>query len=240
MLWRDDLFDWPSGGKVTTAKRTRLGAGWQVYNQIEAAGNLAGAPAGDLLARDGAGVLWSYLGKGDGTFATRIRIGPGWQIYNKLAAGSDVTGDGRSDLLATDTSGVLWLYKGTGSWSAPFTGRTRVGAGWQGYHQITAVGDVVGGAAGDLVARDTAGVLWLYQGNGAGNFTTRVRIGAGWNGFTHLVGGGDVTGDGRPDLIAYGPNGAAVYRATGSTTTPFAAQATNLYAGEGTKFNSVA
>ncbi|MFE0649978.1 hypothetical protein ACFVZH_15480, partial [Streptomyces sp. NPDC059534] len=48
VLWRDDLRDWPVGGQIVPAKRTRLGAGWQVYNQIEAAGNLAGAPAGDL------------------------------------------------------------------------------------------------------------------------------------------------------------------------------------------------
>ncbi|MFE0654150.1 hypothetical protein ACFVZH_36950, partial [Streptomyces sp. NPDC059534] len=48
VLWRDDLRDWPVGGQIAPAKRTRLGAGWQVYNQIEAAGNLAGAPAGDL------------------------------------------------------------------------------------------------------------------------------------------------------------------------------------------------
>ncbi|KUL55477.1 hypothetical protein ADL22_00880 [Streptomyces sp. NRRL F-4489] len=239
VLWRDDLFDWPSGSQINTAKRTKIGGGWQVYNRITAVGNVAGAPTGDLVARDGSGDLWLYLGKGDGTFATRVKVGGGWQIYDKLTGGGDLTGDGRPDLLATDTSGALWLYKGTGSASAPFATRVKVGGGWGIYNQITAVGNIAGGAAGDLVARDTSGVLWLYQGDGAGNFTARVRIGGGWNAFSHLAGAGDVTADGRPDLIAYGPNGTYVYRSTGSATAPFSRQTTTLYAGEGSTFNSV-
>ncbi|MFJ1812545.1 MULTISPECIES: FG-GAP repeat domain-containing protein [unclassified Streptomyces] len=240
VLWRDDLFDWLSGSRVTTAKRTRVGTGWQVYNQIEAAGNLAGTSPGDLVARDASGALWMYQGRGDGTFTTRVKVGTGWQIYKQITGGSDLTGDGRPDLLATDASGVLWLYKGTGSSSAPFSTRVRVGGGWQIYNQITAVGNIAGTTAGDLVARDASGVLWMYQGNGAGKFTARVRIGSGWNAFSHLVGAGDVTADGRPDLIAYGPNGTYVYRSTGSTTAPFNRLTTNLYAGEGTKFNNIA
>ncbi|MER6786951.1 VCBS repeat-containing protein [Streptomyces sp. NPDC000658] len=239
VLWRDDLFDWPSDGKVTTARRTRVGAGWQGYNQIEAVGNLAGSSTGDVVARDASGVLWMYQGKGDGAFATRVRVGGGWQIYKKITGGSDLTGDGRSDLLAADAAGVLWLYRGTGSSSAPFASRVRIGGGWQIYHQITAVGNVAGATAGDMVARDASGVLWLYQGNGAGKFTARVRVGSGWNAFSRIVGAGDVTADGRPDLIAYGPNGTYVYRSTGSTTAPFSRLTTNLYAGEGGKFNDV-
>ncbi|MEV6549829.1 VCBS repeat-containing protein [Streptomyces sp. NPDC051597] len=239
VLWRDDLFDWPSGGQVATAKRTKIGGGWQVYNQIEAAGNLAGAPTGDLVARDASGVLWLYLGNGDGNFSSRTKVGAGWQVYNKITGGSDLTGDGRPDLLATDTSGVLWLYKGTGTASAPFATRTKVGGGWQIYNHITAVGNIAGGAAGDLVARDASGVLWLYQGDGNGNFASRVRIGGGWNAFSHIVGSGDVTGDGRPDMVAYGPNGTYVYQSTGSATAPFTRQTTTLYAGEGGKFTNV-
>ncbi|MGW1544471.1 FG-GAP repeat domain-containing protein [Streptomyces sp. NPDC002309] len=106
--------------------------------------------------------------------------------------------------------------------------------------QITALGNIAGSAAGDLVARDTAGVLWLHQGNGAGGFVTRVKIGTGWNAFSQLVGAGDITGDGRPDLIAYGSGGTSVYRSTGTVTDPFSRQKTPLYAGEGTKFNSIA
>ncbi|MEU9865935.1 VCBS repeat-containing protein [Streptomyces sp. NPDC047971] len=239
VLWRDDLFDWP-GSQVATAKRTTVGTGWGIYNQIEATGNIGGAPVGDVVARDTAGVLWLHLGKGDGTFANRYKIGSDWGSYNKIAGGSDFTGDGKPDLLAVDTAGAPWLFKGTGSWSAPFAPRVSLGTGWGVYNQITATGNIAGGAAGDLVARDSAGVLWLHLGNGDGTFANRVKIGTGWGGYTHLVGAGDVTGDGRPDLIAYGPNGTHVHRATGSWSAPYSQQATTLYAGEGTKFNHVA
>ncbi|MFJ8081532.1 FG-GAP-like repeat-containing protein [Streptomyces sp. NPDC096205] len=240
VLWRDDLLDWPSGGQVTPAKRTKVATGWQIYNQIEAVGNIGGTSAGDVVARDASGVLWLYQGKGNGTFASRVKAGTGWQIYNKITGGSDLTGDGRSDVLATDTSGALWLYKGTGSATAPFTARVKVATGWQIYNQITALGDIAGTSAGDLVARDTSGVLWLYQGNGRGGFTGRIKVSTGWKGFSHLVGTADVTADGRPDLIGYGPNGTYVYRSTGSATTPFTRQTTGLYAGEGGKFNHIA
>ncbi|WP_399172936.1 FG-GAP repeat domain-containing protein [Streptomyces sp. PanSC19] len=55
-----------------------------------------------------------------------------------------------------------------------------------------------------LVARDTAGVLWLYLGKGDGTFTARTKIG-GWNAHQHLV--GDADRDGRPDLVGFGPQG---------------------------------
>ncbi|MFD9607809.1 FG-GAP repeat domain-containing protein [Streptomyces sp. NPDC059083] len=239
-LWRDDLFDWPVGGQAKPALRTRIGTGWGIYQQIEAVGDIAGTSHGDVLAVDGSGSLYQYLGRGDGTLSARVRIGGGWGGYKRLTGGSDLNGDGRSDLLATDASGVLWFYKGTGSATAPFAARVRVGGGWGVYNQITAVGNIAGASAGDLVARDTAGVLWLHLGYGNGTFAPRIRIGGGWGGFSQLVGAGDVTGDGRPDLIGYGSAGTYVYRSTGSTGAPFTRQPTSLYAGEGTKFNSVA
>ncbi|MGA5197679.1 FG-GAP repeat domain-containing protein [Streptomyces exfoliatus] len=239
VLWRDDLRDRPADGTPRSAQRTQAGYGWQTYKQVEAVGSIAGNEVGDLVAVDGAGALYHYLGKGDGTFTARQKVGTGWQIYNKLAGGSDLNGDGRADLVATDASGVLWFYKGTGSTTAPFAPRVRVGGGWQIYNHITALGNIAGTASGDLVARDTDGVLWLYQGNGTGGFAPRVKIGGGWNAFTQLVGAGDIDNDGRPDMIAYGSGGTYVYRSTGSVTAPFSRQTTTLYAGEGTKFNSV-
>ncbi|WP_426403832.1 FG-GAP repeat domain-containing protein [Streptomyces sp. R-07] len=239
VLWRDDLRDRPVNGQVKPAQRTKIGPGWQTYKQIEAVGNVGGGAVGDLIAVDGSGVQWLYLGKGDGTFATRVQVGTGWQIYNKLTGGSDLDGDGRSDLVATDSAGVLWFYKGTGDYKKPFAPRVRVGGGWQVYNHLTAVGNIAGTAAGDMVARDTSGVLWLYQGNGRGGFDPRVRIGGGWGAFSQLVGAGDLDNDGRPDLIAYGAGGTSVYRSTGVVTAPFSRQTTLLYSGEGTKFNNV-
>ncbi|MEW1699715.1 VCBS repeat-containing protein [Streptomyces sp. NPDC091278] len=241
-LWRDDLFDGPVDGQYKSAGRTAVGSGWQTYKHIEAVGNIGGAAHGDVVALDAGGDLWSHLAKGDGTFAPRTKIGFGWHIYDKIAGGSDLTGDGRPDLVATDRAGTAWLYKGTGDWAKPYTARVSLGRGWGVYNQITAVGNVAGAAAGDLVARDTGGALWLYLGKGDGTFAARTRVGGGWNMFSQLVGAGDVDNDGRPDLIGYGPQGTYLYRATGSWATPFTRVSTHLYGnpGEGSAYSGIA
>ncbi|MEU6881883.1 VCBS repeat-containing protein [Streptomyces sp. NPDC046712] len=222
-LYRADSYYDSYNRQLMSGEQKLLGSGWGGYNQIEAAGNIAGAAHGDIVARDTAGVLWHYLGKGDGTFAPRYKISSGWGGYNKIAAGSDLNGDGKPDLVATDASGAMWLYKGTGSWSAPYAARVKIGTGWQGYNQITATGNIAGAAAGDLVARDSAGVLWLYLGKGDGTFASRVKIGSGWGGYSHIVGIGDADRDGRPDLFATNAanTDTYLYKGTGSWSAPF-------------------
>ncbi|MEU8622965.1 VCBS repeat-containing protein [Streptomyces sp. NPDC048623] len=223
-LWRVDTVYAPSYPVLENGEHKLVGTGWNIYNQIEAAGNIGGAAHADLIARDKDGVLWHFLGKGDGTFTGRYKIASGMGGYNKLAAGSDLNGDGKADLVATDAAGVMWLYKGTGSWSSPYKPRVKIGTGWNGYNQITATGNFAGGAAGDLVARDSSGVLWLYLGKGDGTFAPRIRIGAGWGEFSHIVGIGDADRDGHPDLyVAHARETVAyLYRGTGSWRAPFA------------------
>ncbi|MCD2465389.1 VCBS repeat-containing protein [Streptomyces sp. MBT42] len=225
-LWRTDLFYRPIDerrGINEAGLRTPLGSGWGVYDRIEAVGNLGGTAVGDLLARDTSGVLWLYQGTGTGNFATRVQVGGGWQAYDKITSGSDLTGDGRVDALATDRSGVLWLYSGTGNATKPFLTRKKVGAGWGIYNDITAVADIAGGSAGDLVARDKDGVLWLYLGKGDGTFAPRTKIGGGWNAFRPLIAAGDADGDGRPDLMGLGADYETpkLYKSTGDWKTPF-------------------
>ncbi|GCD37763.1 hypothetical protein OEIGOIKO_05569 [Streptomyces chrestomyceticus JCM 4735] len=199
------------------------GWGWNIYDKVTAVGDVAGASAGDVVARDASGVLWLYLGKGDGTFDGRLKVGAGWDPYDAITGGSDLNGDGRSDLLARDRSGVLWLYEGTGNWRTPFAPRKKIGAGWDIYDSITAVGDVAGASAGDVVARDRSGVLWLFLGTGDGNVDSRVKIGAGWGGYRQLVGIGDANRDGRADLFVTTPDGASyLYQGTGNWQAPFA------------------
>ncbi|MEU3501797.1 VCBS repeat-containing protein, partial [Streptomyces hundungensis] len=230
-LQRKDTYREPGTGKLKGGEAATIGTDWDIYNQVTAVGDVAGGPVGDVVARDKSGVLWLYLGKGDGTLDTRVRIGSGWGEYNQLTGGGDVSGDGRSDLLARDSHGVLWLYKGTGNWRAPFAPRVKAGTGWDMYNQVTAVGDVAGGPGGDLVGRDKDGVSWLYLGKGDGTFESRVRIGAGWGEYTQTVGIGDSDGDGRADVFVTTSTGDSyVYRGTGNWRAPFAPrEATGLY-----------
>ncbi|WP_338494496.1 VCBS repeat-containing protein [Streptomyces sp. SJL17-4] len=225
-LWMAETFPSLYWDQLDQHPGLLVGPGWNTYDRIEAAGNLAGSAVSDVVARDRAGVLWLYQGTGNAKapLATRVRIGDGWSTYTQLTGGSDLTGDGRSDLVATDRAGVLWLYKGTGSRTAPFAARKRIGGGWGGYNQLTATGNLAGGAAGDLVARDRAGVLWLYLGKGDGTFAARTRIGAGWSSYQHLLGIGDANRDGRPDLYTSAtPDGhsLSLYKGTGAWRQPF-------------------
>ncbi|MFD3998213.1 VCBS repeat-containing protein [Streptomyces sp. NPDC058583] len=235
-LWRDDTYY--ADTKLKSARRTLLGGGWQVYDRIEATGDLAGSTVGDLLARDTAGALWFYRGKGDGGFTDRARIGTGWGIYDKITGGSDLTGDGRPDVLATDRSGGLWLYPATGNVNAPLADRKRIGSGWGVYNQITAAGNLAGTPAGDLVARDAAGVLWSYLGKGDGTLGPRTRIGGGWNKFTHLVASGPLHAGYYNTVLGIGPAGTVSYFATDTADWPLAyGRSEALYAGETAKFN---
>ncbi|MFF8845211.1 FG-GAP repeat domain-containing protein [Streptomyces sp. NPDC015127] len=161
-----------------------VGTGWGIYNKVFSPGNLAGAAADDLVARDGSGTLWLYLGYGDGRVTARKKIGTGWQIYNRIAGQGDLTGDGRADIVARDGSGTLWLYKGTGSQTAPFAARTKIGTGWNMFNALVSVGDIDLDGTTDLIARDTTGALYLYKGTGSATspFKPRVKIGtSGWN-----------------------------------------------------------
>ncbi|MFB7539376.1 FG-GAP repeat domain-containing protein [Streptomyces zaomyceticus] len=230
----------PSGDGIQRAldHLPQVGRGWNIYDRAESVGDVAGSRVGDVVGRDKGGVLWLYqgTGKGDRPFLGRVKIGGGWQIYNQLAGGSDLTGDDRADLVATDKTGGLWLYTATGNVNAPFSPRKRIGTGWGIYNQLAAAGDIAGGPAGDLVARDKDGVLWLYLGKGDGTFAPRVRIGGGWNAYPHLVGIGDGNGDGRADLIAMDARGSSYsYAGTGDYRKPFkprvAADLTNDYTG---------
>ncbi|MFJ8364462.1 FG-GAP repeat domain-containing protein [Streptomyces sp. NPDC093984] len=177
----------------------------------------------DLLGRDSSGTLWRYHGTGQPSslFGGRDKIGTGWGQYNAITSLAGQRGDGTGVLVARDTSGVLWLYPGSGNEASPLKPRVRLGSGWNTYTMLVGADDVTGDGHPDLLARDSSGVLWLYQGTGnaAPAFKPRVRIGSGWNTYTMLVGVGDVTGDGHPDLLARDSSGVLwLYTGTGNTS----------------------
>jgi hypothetical protein len=165
----------------------KVGGGWNAFNSLTGVSDLTGDKRADLLARDSAGKLWLYPGTGvtSRPFGTRAQIGHGWQIYNTITGGTDLTGDRKPDVLARDSAGKLWLHAGTGVAAKPLGGRVQVGTGWQIYNTVLAPGDLSSDGKPDLIARDTAGVLWYYPGTGvaAKPYATRVRVGGGWQKF---------------------------------------------------------
>ncbi|MEU7113405.1 VCBS repeat-containing protein [Streptomyces sp. NPDC046182] len=186
----DDIWVWTTDGTLgyadgdTTDDGITVGTGWNIYNKVLVPGNLGGAAAPDLLARDTAGNLYIYLGYGTGKLTGRTLVGGGWGQYTQITGAGDLSGDGKADIVARDGAGTLWLYKGTGDQKAPFSARTKVGTGWNMFNNLTAVSDLDFDGLADIVARDTTGKLYRYSGTGnaAAPFKPRVLIGnSGWN-----------------------------------------------------------
>ncbi|WP_432059090.1 N-acetylmuramoyl-L-alanine amidase [Streptomyces sp. S1] len=209
--------------------RYRVGGGWQAYDAITPLTALGADGTGDAVAREPGGVLWYYQGSGNPSapFKARLRVGGGWHVYDTVVGIRDLTGDGRPDLLAREKSGVLWLYKGTGTPATPFAPRERIGTGWQIYNSIISTGDLSGDGKPDFIGRDTAGVLWLYQGTGkaAAPYAARLKVGTGWQIYNSVVGPSDLTGDGRVDFVGRDAAGDLwLYRGTGNATSPYTAR----------------
>lgn len=186
-----DLYVRMGGTLYYTAERSLdtkvIGTGWDQYNLLLGAGNLAGSAHPDLLARDKNGALWLYQGKADGTLAAKVQAGKaGWNGMDELAGRGDYTGDGKADVIARTTGGTLYLYPGTGNATADGVLGTRVavaatGMAWKDYTTLVSTGDNDGDGSTDLIAVDTAGALWLFKGTGkrSAPFAAPTKIGAG-------------------------------------------------------------
>ncbi|MFC9732005.1 N-acetylmuramoyl-L-alanine amidase [Streptomyces roseolus] len=171
--------------------RLRVGGGWQVYNKLLGVGDMNADGRPDLIARDASGVLWLYknTGASPNPFATRVKVGGGWQVYNELISTGDMTGDGKPELIARDKTGVLWLYKNTGGSPNPYATRAQVGGGWQAYNLMVGPGDLNKDGKADLIARDTAGVLWFYKNTGGypNPYAPKAQVGGGWQAYNLIV-----------------------------------------------------
>ncbi|HEY5836390.1 N-acetylmuramoyl-L-alanine amidase [Streptomyces sp.] len=137
----------------------------------------------------------------------------------QVASTATLPGSTRNNVVGRDTSGVIWQHQGTGNASTPFLSRFKIGT-WLKYNAITALTPLRADGVGDVVARDTSGVLWYYQGSGSAThpFKVRVKVGTGFGGYTILVGARDMNGDGRADLIARDTHGNLwLYKGTGTS-----------------------
>ncbi|HEY3502603.1 MAG TPA: FG-GAP-like repeat-containing protein [Actinocatenispora sp.] len=166
-------------GGFGSAKKVRLGGGYNAYSSLLSVGDVDGDGYDDLVERDTSGTVWFKGGTGNTALKARVQIATGWNAYTRLAAIGDVNNDGRGDLLAVDRDNVVWRYYGAAGGTYPH--RTKIATGWNSYNRIIGVGDLSGDGRNDLIVRDSAGVIWRYDGTADATFPHRVKIATGWN-----------------------------------------------------------
>ncbi|MEU3600190.1 VCBS repeat-containing protein [Streptomyces sp. NPDC006798] len=168
-----------------------------------------------LYAFDG-GIIYGYAPDGAGGYQARQRLGSGWEFI-KHGAQADNDGDGfGDDVWLWDREGYLHYSAGEA------TEGVVIGGGWNIYNHTFSPGDLNGAPGAEILARDSAGVLWIHVGHGDGRVAPRVRVGGGWNVYDRIAGLGDPTGDGKADVVAVDKAGDLwLYEGTGDHRTPF-------------------
>ncbi len=181
------LYLYPGNGNAGWLPRVAYGYGWNTMTAIVGVGDFNGDDAPDLMARQSTGRLWLYPGNGTGGFLPRVAYGYGWNGMTSILGVGDFNSDGAMDLAARDTAGQLWLYAGNGS-GGWLPGRTLIGTSWQRFTALVAPWDFSGDGNVDVMARNSLGQLYLYQGDGDDYWKLPAKlIGTGWNVFTAIV-----------------------------------------------------
>jgi Tol biopolymer transport system component len=127
---------------------------------------------------------------------TRVSVATAGTQANGGSGGASISADGRYVAFGSDASNLV--AGDTNARSDVFVRDRLVPV----LAAVTRLSDFNRDGVTDLVARDAAGRLWLYPGNGAGGFKARRQIGVGWNSVTAIITPGDVSGDGNADVLA--------------------------------------
>ena len=159
-----------------------------------ATGDLNGDNKPDIVvAGASTGLMWVFLGNGDGTFRSgptiSVNSAPGPRALRAIAIG-DVNGDQKPDLVYTNTSPIaimVVLGNGDGTFGAPVSFPS-IGSG------SVAIGDVNGDGFPDIVS---SGVTILL-GDGKGGFPQRRDYYQPADGNVILT---DFDGDGKTDIV---------------------------------------
>lgn len=119
----------------------------------------------------------------------------------------DLDANGLPDMFAVASDGTGRILSATGQ--GGFTARPAT-AGWSGMSLLTAAGAFDNDGRGDLLARDSAGTLWLYRGGQSALSAGRTAVASGMGGYTQLLATGDFDGDRLNDLVGRRSDGAMI------------------------------
>ncbi|CAM5242570.1 VCBS repeat-containing protein OS=Streptomyces alboniger OX=132473 GN=CP975_32475 PE=4 SV=1 [Streptomyces alboniger] len=193
-------------GDTTNPTETFSVSPWKDTTRVVPFGDFDGDRCNDLIVRTPEGEARLYTPVCGGGLpapdSAYKRLATDWSKYDTLLASGDQTGDGRPDLLARDkATGDLYRYTHDGS--GGFEARVKIRSAWTGYQRVIGAGDLNGDGLGDVLALDTSGVLWRYDGLSTGKLKDRVRVFSDWGAsYKDVIGAGDVNGDGKQDLVS--------------------------------------
>lgn len=166
-------------------QRTFVASGWTGVQQLEIVDfNSDGLQ--DILTVWKSGALTISYGQSNGTLKAALAIGSGWGPYDIVASKWRSTDRFPGIVAKHRATGDLFYYPSPNGLG--FSPRIKIGNGWG---SLTIIGtDFDGDGRADIAARNPAGQLLLYRGNGSGGFMSEARrvIGTGWGGMTHISG----------------------------------------------------
>ncbi len=143
---------------------------------------------------------WTVAGENVGYAGSAAQLQQAWM--NSAAH--------RANILDTDYNavGIGYVKVGTRVWATQVFAKyakvpSPVGATATTTSVATSarLADLSGDRKSDVVARDSAGRLWVYPGTGRGTLGARKSAGGGWGAFS-VWSPGDLTGDGKGDVLA--------------------------------------
>ncbi|WP_269939804.1 CAP domain-containing protein [Arthrobacter sp. HY1533] len=180
-----NLFIYGSANGADLWKRTFVSGGWAGVAQLELIDfNSDGRQ--DIVGKWADGRLTLSLGQANGTLAATRQIGWGWGNFDIIATKWRMSDKYPGIVAKQRLSGELFHYASADGSALAMP--SKIGVGW-GPLTIIAV-EFDGDGRTDLAARNAAGQLILYRGNGVGGFMDEPRkvIGTGWGSMTHLSG----------------------------------------------------
>ncbi|WP_307031919.1 FG-GAP-like repeat-containing protein [Arthrobacter globiformis] len=134
-------------------------------------------------------------GTAQDTYTVPVMEGVEYLVGGKAVAAGTYAGAGTVSVTAKAKTDYVLKAGAVASWSATFKAVFRMTL-------VVPAGDLNSDGKADLIARDSAGTLWLYPGNGRGGWLARTKLGGGWNVMNSLVGAGDLNGDRKADVLA--------------------------------------